>query len=206
MKIGIFISGSGTNMEAVLANFKKDYFSGVDDISFVLSDKKDAGGLKKAALYGVNCIVLEKIKGESRAEHEKRMLDAIAAYGVGLLVLAGFMRILSPYFIRNFKGKIINIHPSLLPSFPGIDAQIQAYDHGVKVTGCTTHFVDESLDGGPIILQNVVERLSEDTPEDLRQRILAQEHKLLSETIELVTCERYVVNDRYIKLEKNHEA
>ncbi|HOW52798.1 MAG TPA: phosphoribosylglycinamide formyltransferase [bacterium] len=206
MKIGIFISGSGTNMDAVVRSWHAGRFSQVDEVSFVLSDKADAAGLAKAAAHGVPTLTVARRKGEPREHHEARLLEAIVSYPVDLIVLAGFMRVLSPYFLSRFPGKIINIHPSLLPAFPGVDAQHQAFDHGVKISGCTVHFVDESLDGGPILLQKAVERLDGDTTEDLRQRILTEEHKLLSEAIEIVTTGRYRVSNRYVRVERNHES
>jgi len=206
MKVGIFISGSGTNMDAVIRSWRSGKFSRVDPVCFVLSDKPDAPGIAKAAAQGVQTLVVQRRKGEPREHHEARILEAIASYDVGLIVLAGFMRVLSPYFLSRFKGKVINIHPSLLPSFTGVDAQHQAFDHGVKVTGCTVHFVDESLDGGPIILQRAVERLDNDTAEELRLRILTEEHRLLSEAIEIVTTGRYRVSNRYVRVERNHES
>ncbi len=198
MKIGLFISGSGTNMDAVIRSWRTGRFSRVEEVSFVLSDKPEAPGLAKAARAGVPALVVVRLKGETREAHETRILEAIAPYEVELIVLAGFMRVLSPHFLSRFKGKVINIHPSLLPAFPGIDAQHQAFDHGVKVTGCTVHFVDESLDGGPILLQRAVERRDHDTAEDLRLRILAEEHELLSKAVELITTGRYRVNNRYV--------
>ncbi len=198
MKLGLFISGSGTNMDAVIRSWRMGRFSRVESVGFVLSDKPDAPGLVKAAAQGVPTLAVPRRKGEAREAHEARILEAIAPYRVELIVLAGFMRVLSSHFLSRFTGKVINIHPSLLPSFPGVDAQHRAFDHGVKITGCTVHFVDESLDGGPIILQRAVERHNADTAEDLRLRILAEEHKLLSEGIELVTTGRYRITNRYV--------
>lgn len=205
-KIGLFISGSGTNMDAVIRSWRTGRFSQVEAVSLVLSDKPGVPGLEKASAQGVPTLVVPRRKGEPREIHEARILEAIAPYGVELIVLAGFMRVLSGYFLSRFSGKIINIHPSLLPSFPGVDAQHRAFDHGVKVTGCTVHFVDESLDGGPIILQRAVERRDDDSAEDLRLRILAEEHRLLSEAIEIVTTGKYHVSNRYIRVERNHES
>jgi len=205
MNIGVFISGNGTNMEAVVRRWKEGGFSQVEQVSFVLSDNPQAAGIEKAVRLGVPVLVLPRGKGETRKQHEKRILETIAEYRVGLIVLAGFMRVLSPFFLTAFEGKIINIHPSLLPAFPGIDAQRQAFDHGVKVTGCTVHFVDENLDGGPIILQKAVERRDKDDVESLRLRILAEEHRLLGDAIEIVTTGRYRVEGRYVVTEMNHE-
>jgi phosphoribosylglycinamide formyltransferase-1 len=204
MGVGIFLSGSGTNMEALVRNWREGRLPSAD-VRFVLSDRADAAGLEKAARLGVPTLTVEKRAGERRADHESRILDAIAPHDTRLLVLAGFMRVLSSHFLSRYPGRIINIHPSLLPSFPGLDAQRQAFDHGVKVTGCTVHFVDRSLDDGPIIFQTPVERYDDDSAEDLRLRILAEEHRLLSAAVATVTAERYTVNHRYVGVEKAHE-
>jgi len=205
MKVAILISGTGTNMEAVIRAWQQGKLPGVEDIPIVLSDTPDAPGLEKARRLGVATAVVARRPKEPRESHEERLLGALAPYGAGLLVLAGFMRVLSPFFLSRFPGRVINIHPSLLPAFPGIDAQKQAYDHGVKITGCTVHFVDETLDGGPILLQRAVERKDEDTAEDLRLRILKEEHELLSEAIAIVSEGRSSIVNRYVKVERSHE-
>ncbi len=205
MNIGIFISGSGTNMEALARRWREGGFTQVQQISFVLSDNPLAPGIEKARRYGIETLVIQRQKGESREQHEERILTAISPFSAELLVLAGFMRRLSPFFLSRFPGKIINTHPSLLPAFPGIDAQRQAFEYGVKVTGCTVHFVDESLDGGPVILQKPVERRDTDTAEDLRLRILAEEHRLLGDAVEIVTTGRYRIKNRYVSMESAHE-
>ena len=200
MKIGIFISGTGTNMAAICRNYKENKLLGVDEISFVLSDKRDAPGLQKAAEFGIKTIVLPKKKGDMKEDYERRILNEIAPFETGLIVLAGFMKVLTSVFISGYKGKIINIHPSLLPSFKGVDAQGQAFDYGVKVSGCTVHFVDESLDGGPIILQQPVLREENDTKESFKARILEQEHILLSKAVSIVCTGKYSVEGRQVKL------
>ncbi|HSA32454.1 MAG TPA: phosphoribosylglycinamide formyltransferase [bacterium] len=205
MKVAILISGTGTNMEAVIRAWQQGKLPGVEDIPIVLSDTPDAPGLEKARRLGVATAVVARRPKEPRESHEERLLGALAPHGAGLLVLAGFMRVLSPFFLSRFPGRVINIHPSLLPAFPGIDAQKQAYDHGVKITGCTVHFVDETLDGGPILLQRAVERKDEDTAEDLRLRILKEEHELLSEAIAIVSEGRSSIVNRYVKVERSHE-
>ncbi len=208
MDISVFISGSGTNMEALVRRWREGGFSRVDRVAFVLSDKADAPGIEKARRYGVETIVVPRRKGEAREQHEERILSAIAPFSIDILVLAGFMRVLSPSFIRRFGRPIINIHPFLLTAFSGVNAQEQAFNYGVKVSGCTVHFVDESLDGGPIILQRAVERYDGDTAEDLRLRILAEEHRLLGEAVEIVTTGRYRIEKRYVHIteENVHES
>ena len=205
MKIGIFISGTGTNMAAICRNFAEKKLDGVDEISFVLSDKRSAPGLEKAESFGIKTIVLPKKKDEPKEEYEARLLEAVAPFGTGLVVLAGFMKVLGHTFLSGYKGKIINIHPSLLPSFKGVDAQGQAFDYGVKVSGCTVHFVDETLDGGPIILQQPVLRHDDDTKETLKARILEQEHILLSKAISIVTTGKYSISGRHVLLSNKEE-
>lgn len=198
MKIGIFISGTGTNMVAVCRNFLEKRLEGVDEISFVLSDKRNAPGLQKAEALGIKTIVLPKRKEQTREDYEAEMLKTIEPYNVGLLVLAGFMKVLGERFLGGFHGKIINIHPSLLPSFTGVNAQSQAFEYGVKVSGCTVHFVDSTLDGGPIIIQQPVFRKNDDTDETFRARILEQEHILLSKAVSIVCKGEYKIHGRYV--------
>jgi phosphoribosylglycinamide formyltransferase 1 len=200
LKIGVFISGSGTNMEQICKNFISGKLDGVSEISFVLSDKKDAPGIEKASALGMNTVVLPKKKEESKDIYENRLLEKIAPYSTGIIVLAGFMKILGTVFLKGYKGKIINIHPSLLPAFKGVDAQRQAFDYGVKVSGCTVHFVDESLDGGPVILQDSVLREAHDTYESFKSKILLKEHKILSEAISIAAKGEYSISDRYVLL------
>ena len=152
------------------------------EIAIVISDKASARGLELAAQRGIETRAIER-RGRTREEHEQEIIAALRERHVDLVCLAGFMRLLSPCFIEAFRGRILNIHPSLLPSFPGLDAQRQALDHGVKISGCTVHFVDESLDGGPIIMQRAVPVVEGDTVETLSARILEQEHNLYPEAV-----------------------
>ena len=155
------------------------------EIAVVLSDKATAPGLHLAAERGLTTAAIER-KGRNREQHELEIISTLRSHEVDLICLAGYMRLLSPCFIDAFPGRILNIHPSLLPAFPGLDAQRQALDHGVKVTGCTVHFVDNTLDGGPIIAQRVVPVMDDDTEETLGGRILEQEHRLYSEALRMV--------------------
>lgn len=155
------------------------------EIAIVVSDKADAGGLMPAKERGLDVRVVER-RGRNREEHEREIISLLREHRVDLVCLAGYMRLLSPGFIEAFRMRILNIHPSLLPAFPGLDAQRQALEHGVKVTGCTVHFVDETLDGGPIIAQCAVAVLEGDTVESLSARILEQEHRLYPEALALV--------------------
>jgi phosphoribosylglycinamide formyltransferase-1 len=167
------------------------------EIAIVLSDQADAPGLESARERGIDTIMVAR-NGRTRAEHDGEIVAALRARGVELVCLAGYMRLLSPDFIRAFPDRILNIHPSLLPSFPGLHAQRQALDHGVKWTGCTVHFVDESLDGGPIITQAAVPVLDEDTEETLGARILVEEHRIYAEAIDLVTRGAVFVEGRRV--------
>jgi phosphoribosylglycinamide formyltransferase-1 len=155
------------------------------EIAVVVSDKPGARGLELARERGIETIAIQR-HGRSREEHEREIIAALRDRHIDVICLAGYMRLLSPYFVEAFRGRILNIHPSLLPAFPGLDAQRQALDHGVKVSGCTVHFVDETLDGGPIILQRAVPVLEGDTVETLSARILEQEHQLYVEAVSLV--------------------
>ena len=155
------------------------------EIVVVISDKADAAGLALANERGIETLAVER-RGRNREEHEKEIIAALRERRVDLICLAGYMRLLSPCFVEAFSGRILNIHPSLLPAFPGLDAQRQALEHGAKVSGCTVHYVDETLDGGPIIAQREVPVLEEDTVETLSARILEQEHKLYADAVTLV--------------------
>ena len=192
-------------MAAICRNFAEKKLAGVDEISFVLSDKRSAAGIEKAESFGIKTIVLPKKKDEQKEDYESRLLEAVKPFGTGLIVLAGFMKVLGHTFLSGYNGKIINIHPSLLPSFKGVDAQGQAFDYGVKVSGCTVHFVDETLDGGPIILQQPVSRHDDDTKETFKARILEQEHILLSKAISIVTTGKYSICGRQVLLSNKEE-
>ena len=167
------------------------------EISLVLSDKPQAAGLAHARDRGLETAVVER-RGRTREEHENEVIRALRARGVELVCLAGYMRLLSPCFVGEFQGRILNIHPSLLPAFPGLDAQRQAVEHGVRVSGCTVHFVDETLDGGPIITQRVVAVEDSDTPDTLAARILAEEHKAYPEALALVVGGGYEIEGRRV--------
>ena len=155
------------------------------EIAIVISDKPGARGLELARERGIKTIAIER-RGRNREEHEREIIAVLHEHWANLVCLAGYMRLLSPCFIEAFQGPILNIHPSLLPAFPGLDAQRQALEHGVKMSGCTVHFVDETLDGGPIIAQRAVPVFEGDTVDSLSARILEQEHQLYPEAVALV--------------------
>src|SRR2546422_8620683 len=179
--LGILISGRGSNL-IVLADATREGRIPRAQIAIVISDQPDAAGLARAKACGLKTLVIERL-GRSREEHDREIVSALKAHEVDLVCVGGYMRLLSPYFIERFRNRIWNIHPSLLPCFPGLDAQRQALAHGVKWSGCTVHFVDETLDGGPIIAQRVVPVLDDDSEETLSTRILEQEHQLYAQAV-----------------------
>jgi phosphoribosylglycinamide formyltransferase 1 len=187
-KLAILISGRGSNMEAILKAIKKKKIPIKPVV--VISNKTDAKGLKIAKRYGIKIEVVDSkgFKGD-RWDYDKKIVSVLTKYGVtqknGLVCLAGFMRIVSPHFIRRYKNKIMNIHPALLPAFPGLDAQKQAIKYGAKYSGCTVHFVDEGVDTGPVILQLVVPVKNNDTEKTLSKRILVKEHEAYPEAVRL---------------------
>lgn len=181
MKIGILISGRGSNMLA-LADAVASGEIPSSEISVVISDKRDAPGLEKARARGLITRIIER-HGRPRAEHDAEIITELNERGVELVCLAGYMRLLSPDFIRAFPNRIVNIHPSLLPAFPGLHAQRQAIEHGATISGCTVHYVDEGLDSGPIILQRRVTVEPDDTEETLSAKILAIEHRAYVEAV-----------------------
>ena len=183
-RIGILISGRGSNMIA-LADAVREGRVPKAWVAVVISDQANAAGLAKAKERGIETLVIER-RGRPRPEHDREVVSELRAREIDLVCLAGYMRVLSGEVIEAFQGRILTIHPSLLPSFPGLDAQKQAIEQGVKWTGCTVHFVDETLDGGPIIAQAPVPVSDDDTVESLSARILAEEHKLYSEAVSLV--------------------
>jgi len=185
MKIGILISGRGSNMVA-LVNAVSTGEIPDSEVAAVISDKADAAGLEKAKDRGIATIVIER-KGRSREEHDSEIAAELQKRGVELVCLAGYMRLLSPSFIQEFPNRIINIHPSLLPAYPGLNVHERVLTAGEKVSGCTVHFVNEDLDAGPIILQCEVEVREGDTVETLSDRILEQEHKLYVNALKLLS-------------------
>ncbi|MBV9959083.1 MAG: phosphoribosylglycinamide formyltransferase [Acidobacteria bacterium] len=195
-RIGILISGRGSNMVALAEAVSAGRIPGAV-IAVVISDQSSAAGLVRARELGLETLLIER-RGRSRVEHDGEIAAALRAQEVELVCLAGYMRLLSPEFIEAFRGRILNIHPSLLPSFPGLEAQAQAIRHGVKFSGCTVHFVDETLDGGPVVAQAVVPVLDDDTPDTLAARILKEEHRLYAEAVALIVSGNYSVAGRRV--------
>ena len=196
-RLGILISGRGSNFEAIADNVATGELDA--EIAVVISNRAAARGLETALARGLNAVCLPS-KGLDREVYDRMLAAELHRRGVDLVCLAGFMRLLSAGFIREFPDRILNIHPSLLPSFPGLDAQHQALAHGVKITGCTVHFVDEDLDAGPIVIQAAVPVRDDDTEETLSARILEQEHRIYSQAIAIVIAGKYRVEGRHVLL------
>src|SRR6266542_3988674 len=191
---GILLSGRGSNFEAIAKNIAAGKI--VDArIAIVISNRPDAEGLEIARQFGLETRVIPS-KGKDREEHDREVVAALQQSKVDLVCLAGYMRLLSPWFVKQFPRRILNIHPSLLPSFPGLEAQEQAFAYGVKVSGCTVHFVDEELDHGAIIVQKTVPVFDSDDEHSLSARILEQEHIAYSEAINLVLAEDFKISGR----------
>jgi phosphoribosylglycinamide formyltransferase-1 len=193
-RLGILLSGRGSNFLAIAKAIHEGHLLGAE-IAVVLSNLEDAPGLAAARELEFPAFAIPSA-GRKRAEHDAEMIARLHQHKVDLVCLAGYMRIISPAFVRAFANRILNVHPSLLPAFPGLDAQKQALDYGAKVAGCTVHFVDEAVDHGVIILQKTVPVHDDDTPDTLSARILEQEHLAYPEAITLVLSGQYSVKDR----------
>jgi phosphoribosylglycinamide formyltransferase-1 len=196
MRIGILISGRGSNMLALAAAVQSGVIAGAE-IAVVISDQARAAGLQLAEEGGIKTLLIER-RGRTRVEHDRETIAALRAHEVDLVCLAGYMRLLSPEFIEAYRGRILNIHPSLLPAFPGLEAHRQALEHGVKWSGCTVHFVDEGLDAGPIIAQQAVPVYDDDTEETLSARILVEEHRLYAEAVARIVRGDYEIIGRRV--------
>jgi phosphoribosylglycinamide formyltransferase 1 len=194
-RLGIMLSGRGSNFEAIADNVQRGRLAA--EIAVVISNRPEARGIETARSRGLPSVVLPS-KGMDREQYDRSLAAELQQHRVDLLCLAGFMRLLSVEFCRAFPLRALNIHPSLLPAFPGLDAQRQALEHGAKITGCTVHFVDAQLDAGPIVLQAAVPVLDDDTEDTLAARILVEEHRIYSEAIALVLSERWTIIGRRV--------
>lgn len=194
-RLGILLSGRGSNFEAIAGQVAAGRIPA--EIAVVISNRPEARGLQVARDRGLHAVSIPS-KGLDREVYDRMLIGELNRNRVDLVCLAGFMRLLSASFVRAFPQRILNIHPSLLPAFPGLDAQKQALDHGVKITGCTVHLVDEFLDAGPIILQAAVPVADNDTVESLSARILAEEHRIYSEAIRIVLEDRFRIEGRRV--------
>jgi len=195
-RIGVLLSGRGSNFEALAANVASGRIPNAE-IAIALSNREDARGIEKARVLGIEARVISS-KGLEREAYDKLVVTALQEKRVDLVCLAGYMRLLSPQFVAAFHNRILNIHPSLLPAFPGLEAQRQALEHGAKFSGCTVHFVDENLDAGPIVLQACVPVEDSDTPETLSERILREEHRIYAEAVRIVLEGRFRVEGRRV--------
>jgi len=196
VRVGILISGRGSNMLALVDAVREGHVPETE-IAIVISDQPNAAGLIHAQSRNLKTVVVEK-RGRSRDEHDRQLVTVLQEHRVDFVCLAGYMRLLSSHFLSAFDSRILNIHPSLLPAFPGLDAQKQALEHGVRFSGCTVHFVDQTLDGGPIIAQRIVPVLDNDTEAALSARILEAEHKLYVEALATVVSGDYEIVGRRV--------
>ncbi len=196
--VSFLASGRGSNFRSVMERIKDGYIPAKPGI--LICDKKDAGAFAIADDFGMKSYFVDPKACADRKSHEEIVVRLLREHGTDLVVAAGYMRILTPYIIREFKNAIINVHPALLPAFPGVHAQKQAFEYGVKVSGCTTHFIDEGVDTGPIILQAAVPVLPDDTPDTLAARILREEHIILPESVRLFCEGRLSVRGRKVMI------
>ncbi len=198
--LGVLCSGRGTNLQSIIAAVESGQIRA--RIGLVLTDKPEALALERAEKAGIAHVCVNRKACADKQDFEEKLVAELRKAGVTLVILAGFMRILSPYFVRSFKNRIMNIHPSLLPSFGGAHAHRDVLAYGVKVSGCTIHFVDEGMDSGPIILQDTVPVLDDDTEDALAGRVLVKEHILYPKAIELYINGRLEINGRHVKLKQ----
>jgi phosphoribosylglycinamide formyltransferase-1 len=195
-RLGVLLSGRGSNFEALAESVAAGRIPDAE-IVIALSNREDARGIEKARAFGIEARVISS-KGLEREAYDKLVIAALQEERVDLVCLAGYMRLLSPQFVAAFSNRILNIHPSLLPAFPGLEAQRQALEHGAKFSGCTVHFVDENLDAGPIVLQSCVPIEDNDTPESLAERILREEHRIYTEAVRIVLEGRFRIENRRV--------
>lgn len=197
-QVGILISGRGSNMLSLIEGMREGRIAA--EPAVVISNRPDAEGLKTADSFGIPTAVVDHKQVKPRAEHERQVVALLEQHKVDLVCLAGYMRLLTPFLVSRFQGRMFNIHPSLLPAFPGLDAQKQALDYGAKVAGCTVHVVNEGCDQGPIVLQATVPVREGDTEQSLSRRILREEHRIYPEAVSLYFDRRLQIDDRRVKI------
>ncbi|NLN59197.1 MAG: phosphoribosylglycinamide formyltransferase [Deltaproteobacteria bacterium] len=202
--IGVLASGSGSNLQSIIDHIEAGRLDAT--IRVVISNNPDAYALTRAQIHEIPTVVIRHRGFPTREAFDRNMAETLKAFGVELVVMAGFMRVLSPQFLKTFPRRVINIHPALLPSFPGLQGQKQALDHGVKFSGCTVHFADEGVDSGPIIIQAVVPVLETDTEDTLAERILREEHRIYPQAIQLYAEGRIIIQNRHVKIRDLHEG
>jgi phosphoribosylglycinamide formyltransferase-1 len=200
IRIAVLVSGRGSNLQAIIDSIENGDLHA--QISIVISDISDAYALVRARTHGIKAVHIDPKKSGSKESYETEVLRVLELNNVQLVLLAGYMKILGKTLLTTYKNRILNIHPALLPAFPGLHAQEQALKHGVKVAGCTVHFVDEELDGGPIILQKCVEVKEDDTAQTLAERILEQEHKIYPEAVKLFVENKLRIEGRKVNIIK----
>ena len=200
IRIAVLVSGRGSNLQAIIDSIENGYLQA--HISLVISDIGEAYALERARKHGIKAIHIDPGRFGLKESYEAEVLRVLDFHNIELVLLGGYMKILGKTLLTAYKNRILNIHPALLPAFPGLHAQEQAFKHGVKVAGCTVHFVDEELDGGPIILQKCVEVKEDDTPHTLAERILEQEHKIYPEAVKLFVENKLRIEGRKVKIIK----
>jgi phosphoribosylglycinamide formyltransferase-1 len=198
LSLGVLVSGSGSNLQSIIDSIESGILHA--SIEIVISNNPDAFALERAKKHHLESIVIDHTEFTTREDFDQRMIDVLTSHSVDLVIMAGFMRILSTLFLRSFPMRIINIHPALLPSFQGLHAQRQAFDYGVKFSGCTVHFADEGVDTGPIIIQSVVPVYDDDTEESLQKRILKEEHRIYPQAIQLIAEGKVEIAGRKVKI------
>ncbi len=199
--IAVLASGRGSNLQAIIDNIENGYLKA--RITVVISDVGDAYALERAKKHGIEAVFIDPKKFPSKELYEQEVLSILKKHDAEIVLLAGYMRVVGKTLLTAYKNRMLNIHPALLPAFTGLHAQKQAFDHGVKVAGCTVHFVDDVLDGGPIILQQCVEVKEDDTAETLADRILEQEHKIYPEAVKLFVENRLCIEGRKVKIRQS---
>ncbi|MGA2332870.1 MAG: phosphoribosylglycinamide formyltransferase [Syntrophales bacterium] len=198
IKLGVLVSGSGSNLQAIIDNIEKGLLDG--EIKVIISNNADAYALVRAKKHNIPCAIVKHSDFKSREDFDRRMIDVLNSFSVDLVVMAGFMRLLTPLFLNAFPMKIMNIHPAILPAFPGIHAQKRAADYGVRFSGCTVHFADEGVDSGPIIIQAIVPAYDDDTEDTLAARILREEHRIYPQAIQFYAEGRIEVSGRKVRI------
>jgi phosphoribosylglycinamide formyltransferase-1 len=196
LKLGVLVSGSGSNLQSIIDRIEAGALNA--EISVTISNKPDAYALVRCAKHGIATVVIRHQDFRTREDFDRRMIDVLRSHGVELVVMAGFMRILTPLFLNAFPMRIMNIHPALLPAFPGTHVQQQAIDYGVKFSGCTVHFADQGVDTGPVIIQAVVPVLPHDTADTLAARILREEHRIYPQAIQFYAEGRLLISGRKV--------
>ena len=198
INLGVLVSGSGSNLQAIIDNIEKGLLDGV--IKVIISNNADAYALVRAKKHNIQSVIINHSDFDNREDFDRKMIDVLKSFSVELVVMAGFMRLLTPLFLNAFPMKIMNIHPAILPSFPGIHAQKRAADYGVRFSGCTVHFADEGVDSGPIIIQAVVPAYDDDTDDALAARILKEEHRIYPQAIQFYAEGRIEVIGRKVRI------